>query len=53
MPECCPLVSIETALQRNPKFSQARKGDEKKTGDSVRFSITIPLTQDAVEGEEG
>ena len=44
---------IETALQRNPKFSQARKGDEKKTGDSVRFSITIPLTQEMSEGEEG
>lgn len=36
-------AKIEEALRRLPRFSQARKGDEKKTGDTLQFTLTIPL----------
>jgi general secretion pathway protein L len=44
-------ATIEQSLQRNARFKAARKGDEKKVGDGIRFTVTIPL--DGSEGEEG
>ncbi len=42
---------IESSLQKYPKFKEARKSDEKKVKESVRFTVTIPLG--AEETEEG
>jgi len=44
-------AKIEASLQSYPRFKDARKGDEKKVKESIRFSVTIPL--DAEETEEG
>ncbi len=46
---------IEEALKTDPTFSEARKADEKKSGDALTFSVTIPLATegDAAVGEEG
>ncbi len=44
-------AKIETALKRKPKFAEARKGDESKRSDKVRFTITIPL--EGTDTEEG
>lgn len=48
-------ANIETSLQRFAPFQGARKGDEKKSGANVAFTMNIPLnTGDAAEdGEEG
>ncbi|MCB9778260.1 MAG: pilus assembly protein PilM [Alphaproteobacteria bacterium] len=44
---------IESALQQNPRFAGARKGneDKRRTGE-VRFKITIPRNAEG-DGEEG
>jgi Tfp pilus assembly PilM family ATPase len=42
---------IEASLQLYPRFKEARKSDEKKVKESVRFTVTIPLESD--ETEEG
>lgn len=45
---------IEEALKRDEQFGQARKADEKKAGEGLSFSLTIPLQAEAdVAGEEG
>lgn len=48
-------AKIETALKNDPRFKDARKADEKKTGEALTFSVTIPLggTDAATAGEEG
>jgi Tfp pilus assembly PilM family ATPase len=51
-------AKIEEALQRETRFKSARKGEEKKMGDSLTFTMTIPLgtstDADATPtGEEG
>ncbi len=52
---------IEAALQEEPRFKGARKADEKKVGEALSFSLTIPLGEEeeapveegAAPGEEG
>jgi len=44
-------ATIETSLQANQRFKQARKGDEKKSRNGIKFSVTISL-EDENEGEE-
>jgi hypothetical protein len=48
-------ATVEEALQRNPRFQGAAKGNEKKARDKVSFSISIPLDGAAAPppGEEG
>lgn len=46
-------AKIESAVKSDPRFAGARKGDEKKSGDSLTFSLTIPLNAAATDGEEG
>ncbi|MDP6933440.1 MAG: pilus assembly protein PilM [Myxococcota bacterium] len=46
-------ANIEAGLKTNPRFSEARKGDETKSRDGIRFTITIPLEVDKTPGEEG
>lgn len=38
-------AQIESSLQADPRFKEAKKADEKKVGDALSFSITIPLAQ--------
>jgi hypothetical protein len=38
---------IEASLQNSERFSGASKGDEKKVGDSVRFSMTVPFEHES------
>jgi Tfp pilus assembly PilM family ATPase len=47
-------AKIEAALQKFPKFSRAAKGEEKKVGEGVSFSVTIPLgdADSAAESKE-
>jgi predicted RNA-binding protein associated with RNAse of E/G family len=42
---------IEAAMQKVPGFEQAKRGDEQKKKDKVRFTLTIPL--EAPQSEEG
>ncbi len=44
-------AKIEASLQRYPRFKDARKGDEKKVKEVVRFTVTIPL--ESTDSEEG
>ncbi len=46
---------IEEALKTDPAFKEARKADEKKSGEALTFSVTIPLASEAGAdgGEEG
>jgi Tfp pilus assembly PilM family ATPase len=44
-------ASIEQSLQRRARFKDTVKGDEKKLGDGISFSLTIPL--DGEQKEEG
>ncbi len=49
-------AKIEEALKRDDRFKAARKGDEKKVGEALSFTMTIPLGETEtpkVEGEEG
>ncbi|MBN1336864.1 MAG: hypothetical protein JXB39_12980 [Deltaproteobacteria bacterium] len=41
---------IEASLQRSSRFEGATKGDEKKTGDHILFSVTVPLSSEDDEG---
>jgi len=42
---------IESSLQKYPRFKDARKSDEKKVKESIRFTVTIPLeSEDTEEG---
>lgn len=42
-------AKIEEALKKDPRFAEAHKSDEKKVGDALSFSMSIPLK---TEGEE-
>ena len=44
-------ATIESSLQANTTFKQARKGDEKKSRNGIKFSVTISL-EDETDGEE-
>jgi hypothetical protein len=44
---------IESSLQRTDRFKSAQKGDEKKSKDGVRFTITIPLGVESDAASEG
>jgi type IV pilus assembly protein PilM len=44
---------IESSLQRSERFKSAQKGDEKKSKDGVRFTITIPLGVESDAASEG
>lgn len=46
-------AKIETALKRSDRFKQARKGDEQKKRDKIRFTITIPLDDEGEQTDEG
>jgi Tfp pilus assembly PilM family ATPase len=50
-------AKIEESLQHEDRFKSARKGEEKKVGDALTFTMTIPLGTDeaapATDGEEG
>ena len=50
-------AKIEETLRREDRFKSARKGEEKKVGDTLTFTMTIPLgeeaTAEAPAGEEG
>ncbi len=37
-------AQIEATLQQEPRFKAAKKADEKKIGDALSFTVTIPLT---------
>jgi Tfp pilus assembly PilM family ATPase/Tfp pilus assembly protein PilN len=41
--------NIESSLQANEHFKRASKGEEKKVRDGIRFSIVIPLEDEAME----
>jgi general secretion pathway protein L len=43
-------ATIESALQSNERFANAKKGEETKKGDKLSFSVSIPFE---VEEEEG
>ena len=45
-------ATIEASLQANTQFKQARKGDEKKSRNGIKFSVTISLEDETIE-EEG
>ncbi len=38
-------ATIEASIQSEPRFKGAKKADEKKVGDALSFSLTIPLNQ--------
>jgi Tfp pilus assembly PilM family ATPase len=44
-------ATIEQAIQSRERFKNATKGDEKKSGSGLSFSITIPLDQGEEEEE--
>ncbi len=46
-------AKIESSLQRNDRFKNAKKGDEKKLGDGIKFTMTIPLGEEESLEEEG
>jgi len=47
-------AKIEEALKRDDQFGEARKADEKKAGEALSFSLTIPLKAEGdASGEEG
>ena len=46
-------ATIEAALKQSPRLRQARKGDEQKKRDKVRFTITIPLEDEGEPTDEG
>ena len=48
-------AKIEAAVQREPRFKAARKADEKKIGEALSFTLTIPLGEQAAAatGQEG
>lgn len=50
-------AKIEEALKKEDRFKSARKGDEKKVGEALSFTMTIPLGIEeegaAPAGEEG
>lgn len=43
---------IESSIQKNERFRNAKKGDEKKLGDGIKFTMTIPLGDEDVSLEE-
>jgi Tfp pilus assembly PilM family ATPase len=47
------VARIESSLQENERFRNARKGDEKKLGDGIKFTMTIPLGEDDIDEEDG
>ncbi|MFT5582680.1 MAG: general secretion pathway protein L [Cognaticolwellia sp.] len=44
---------IEKAMQAQPRFSQAKKANETKAGNGIRFDMSIPLESESEEEEEG
>lgn len=45
-------AAIEEALQQNPAFASAEKGDDTKAGSRVKFPITIPLGEAPATSEK-
>lgn len=47
-------AKIEESLRKEKRFESARKGEEKKAGEALTFTMTIPLGENAgSEAEEG
>ncbi len=44
---------IEAALQKHERFRGAKNGDEKKLGDGIKFTMTIPLGETETDEEAG
>ena len=44
---------IEKAMQAEPRFSQAKKANETKAGNGIRFDMSIPLESESDEEDEG
>jgi Tfp pilus assembly PilM family ATPase len=47
------VAQIEETLKNTPEFSQARKGEEKKSGEVLVFNMSIPLGAAEPAAEEG
>lgn len=43
-------ASIEAGLRGNTRFKGAKKADEKKLGDGISFSLSIPFEEEEVDG---
>jgi len=46
-------AQIEDSLRQEPRFKDAKKADEKKVGEALSFSLTIPLNAEAAAPAEG
>jgi hypothetical protein len=44
-------AAVEEALQASPRFSQATKGNERKSRDKVSFTMSVPLVANSTEAE--
>lgn len=47
------VSQIEASIQEEPRFKSAKKADEKKVGEAVSFSLTIPLDHGEAETPDG
>ena len=46
-------AQIEESLKQEPRFKDAKKADEKKVGEALSFSLTIPLNAEEAAPTEG
>lgn len=46
-------ASIEAGLRDNTRFKSAKKADEKKLGDGISFSLSIPFEEEEAEEVDG